>query len=549
MACPGWSSQTPLRDGPAGTPFAGRDGWVVISCPLGTRIQPALVALNEGGWEGGRQTVGVPTLRSLLDVMAPALEAITGEEGLDREVQEVVLVGPGDPMPDLPGALLMCTDPSVVGSAPRTAGVVVKPHPDDRDALTRLGVPVLVAGEDLPWNHLLHLLTTAVTAATRSGDLFALANAIAAHVGGAVAIEDTRRRVLAYSSLADQPIDEVRQRGILGRQVPDLPRNDDLYRALQRSAGVVRCPRDGDVLPRMAVGVRSGAELLGSIWVVESTPLGPEAEQALLDASRLAALHLLRARSGNEAERRARGELLRGLLDGRSSPDLVASRLAIDATAPVTVVAVAMPAKVGVDELETEALADLVHVQCAALSPNAGVLVQSRVLYALVPGALPRPRLVQLAVSVVERARTARKVVLRAAVGATVEGIAHVQRSRTDADAVLRLIGPGTAAAVEELLPQVVLLDLRQHLAAHPHLRLPALHALLEHDAHHGTPYADTVRAYLAANADVPAAADAVTVHANTFRYRLRRVRELFGLDLDDPDVRLVTWLQLRTRT
>ena len=35
-------------------------------------------------------------------------------------------------------------------------------------------------------------------------------------------------------------------------------------------------------------------------------------------------------------------------------------------------------------------------------------------------------------------------------------------------------------------------------------------------------------------------------VHANTFRYRLRRVQEVSGLDLDDPDARFAAMLQLR---
>jgi DNA-binding PucR family transcriptional regulator len=121
-------------------------------------------------------------------------------------------------------------------------------------------------------------------------------------------------------------------------------------------------------------------------------------------------------------------------------------------------------------------------------------------------------------------------------------------RTRSDVDAVLRHVAPGAVAAVEDLLPQVALLDLRTHLAGQPHLRLPELEAMLAYDAQHDTPYAESVRAYLAANADVPMAAESVSVHANTFRYRMRRVRELFDLDLDDPDVRLITWLQLRTR-
>lgn len=492
----------------------------------------------------------VPSVRALVDLLAPAVEALTGDSGLDAEVSEIVLVGPGDAVPEVPNGLLVCTDPARLIEEPiRAAGVVVKLGPDDRAAWLDKGLPVLVAGADLPWNHLLQLLATATATGARNGDLFALANAIAAMVGGAVAIEDPRRRVLAYSSLADQPIDDARREGILGRQVPDLPRNDGDYRQLQRSPGVVRYGRAGDVLPRMAVAVRSGTEILGSIWVVESTPLGAEAEQALLDASRLAALHLLRARAGSDAERRSRGELLRGLLDGRSSPEVVAVRLGIDPAADVTVLGFALPESAAGDEVEGDALADLVHVQCAALSPHASALVQAHTLYVLLPSTgHTRKRLVQLATSVVERAKAARHVELAGGVGATVEGLGHVMRSRSDVDAVLRLVAPGSVAAVEDLLPQVVLLDLRAHLASAPHLRLPEVDAMLAYDAEHQTPYAESVRAYLAANADVPMAAESVSVHSNTFRYRMRRVRELFGLDLDDPDVRLVAWLQLRTR-
>ncbi|MCW2500742.1 MAG: hypothetical protein JWN87_2418, partial [Frankiales bacterium] len=127
-------------------------------------------------------------------------------------------------------------------------------------------------------------------------------------------------------------------------------------------------------------------------------------------------------------------------------------------------------------------------------------------------------------------------------------GLHEVAQSRRDADAVLRLVAPGEVSLVEDVVAQVVLLDLQRHLASSAHLRLPAVDRMLRHDAEQGTPYAASVLAYLAANADVPAAAESVNVHPNTFRYRLRRVRELFGVDLADADVRLVVWLQLRTR-
>ena len=53
-----------------------------------------------------------------------------------------------------------------------------------------------------------------------TGDLFALANAVALMVGGATTIEDRQSNVLAYSS-ADDPIDTPRRETILGRKVPD----------------------------------------------------------------------------------------------------------------------------------------------------------------------------------------------------------------------------------------------------------------------------------------------------------------------------------------
>src|SRR4051812_41499718 len=203
---------------------------------------------DEGDVDLG-QTSRVPTLRALVEVLGPAL---TGTGDLDVEVSEVVFVGPGDPVPSAPGALLVVTEPAVLQEVDAAAVVVRGTAPD-------VAVPVLVASPELPWNHLLHLLMSAVSASGASGamgDLFALANSIAAMVGGAVAIEDPSRRVLAYSSLPDQPIDAARQQGILGRQVPDLTGNDEIYRQMQRATGVTRVPAAGDVLPRLAVAVR-----------------------------------------------------------------------------------------------------------------------------------------------------------------------------------------------------------------------------------------------------------------------------------------------------
>ncbi|MDT0456954.1 hypothetical protein RM550_14615 [Streptomyces sp. DSM 41527] len=103
-----------------------------------------------------------------------------------------------------------------------------------------------------------------------SEELFALANAVAAVIGGSVAVEDLDHRVLAYSSLPGQRIDELRRRGILDRRVPDEPEQRRQYREVLGASGVVRLPvlAPGE-LPRAAAAVRAGDLPLGTIWAIE----------------------------------------------------------------------------------------------------------------------------------------------------------------------------------------------------------------------------------------------------------------------------------------
>ena len=135
------------------------------------------------------------------------------------------------------------------------------------------------------------------------GDLFALANAIAGMVGGAVTIEDPSKRVLAYSTLDDQPIDGGRRRSILGRQVPDIPGMGELYRQLSFTAGVMTAEGSllrerleiDDLRSRSAVAIRAGTQTIGSIWVVHDLErLSEESERALAEAARIAVPHVIR---------------------------------------------------------------------------------------------------------------------------------------------------------------------------------------------------------------------------------------------------------------
>ncbi|MBR8740733.1 PucR family transcriptional regulator [Nocardiopsis sp. MG754419] len=57
-----------------------------------------------------------------------------------------------------------------------------------------------------------------------------------------------------------------------------------------------------------------------------------------------------------------------------------------------------------------------------------------------------------------------------------------------------------------------------------------------------------SLRAYLAASGRWDAASESLGVHRHTLRYRMRRIRELLTVDLDDPDHRVELWIALRVR-
>lgn len=497
-----------------------------------------------------RQTVGVPLLGALLEALGPLLSSDRSPAELQVEVNDVILLGSRDPVPTAPSALLLVTDPGALDPHLARVGALVL-KAGDRGRWGELPTPVLLVQDDVPWQHIAHVLSEACTGSAtdaHDGDLFALANSIAAVVGGAIVIEDVSRRVLAHSSLPDQPIDEPRRQGIIGRQVPEHSGNDESYQALARSAGVVRLPGDANHFPRIAVAVRAGAEVLGSLWAIETEPIDEAAERGLLAASRLAAVHLLRARAEHQMQRRARSELLRAVLDGRAPADATASKLGVNPRGRFAILAFGFREEVAADTLSTDGVADLVHLQCAGVAPRACVVVQYDSVLALVPSdTLSRGQLAELARTIVRRADSALRVRLAGSVGATVHALSEVTGSSADAQAVLRVVPPGSVGAVEDLLPQVVLVEWEVFLASNPRLRLPLVEEVLRHDAAEHTAYAASALAYLESNGDIAEAARRVGVHPNTFRYRLKRLYDLFGLDLEDADLRLVLWLQLRS--
>ncbi|MEU2868315.1 PucR family transcriptional regulator [Streptomyces olivoreticuli] len=72
------------------------------------------------------------------------------------------------------------------------------------------------------------------------------------------------------------------------------------------------------------------------------------------------------------------------------------------------------------------------------------------------------------------------------------------------------------------------------------------LRALREHDATGRGDLVASLRAWLSRHGQWDAAAADLGVHRHTLRYRMRRVEEILGRSLDDPDVRMELWLALK---
>lgn len=546
-----------------------------------TTPKPRTPARRKTAPRKSQQPEPAATLNELIeDLGAGLLKLVSAPKGLDVRVTEPIIHDPVGGSPIEAGDIVLA-----VGVPPEdrratelikqsgrrgAAALVFKGEDvgDLTDAAEEAAVALISIPPAMTWDQVHSLLRTTIASAWLRpeagvggipvGDLFALANAVAAMVGGPATIEDPQSRVLAFSSL-DEPIDEPRRQTILGRQVPQqwMKRlhEEGIFRKLWATDDVVELDLpDKGLARRIAIAVRAGSEILGSIWVLEGEePLGPPAEAALREAARIAALHLIRHRANEDLDRQMRGDLLRNLLDGGGASDHAAARLGIEPKSSFTVIAFEIQsAEEAMVALQRERVLDLVSLHCEALGRRVSCVAVEKTIYALVPTpeTLKRSRLLALVKSIIDRSKAALKTSLRAGIGSTVSNLHETPRSRWEADQVLRSLAAESRGAVvsdiHEMRAHTILIELKDLAAERPHLRAGKIEILAEHDRKRGTAYVPTLQAFLDGFGDIAIAASAINVHPNTFRYRVRRLVELSGIDLNDPTERLVTELQLR---
>ncbi|MEU9993923.1 helix-turn-helix domain-containing protein [Streptomyces sp. NPDC050848] len=531
---------------------------------------------------------GSATLGGVLDGAGPAgIRLLTAPAGLGAPVRGTVLYDAGDRIAESTGGILLLvgvdpSDPRVLALPARAAAlgctaVVIKRRGQDMAPFVgeaeRHGVAVLAAEDDLPWRNIDAVLSCAITGAGASavlgavpvgGELYALTDHLASVVGGAAVVEDLARRVIAYSSVPGVRIDAPRERGILQRRIEDLPGRPDQPRQYQRvlaSHAVVRFAAIDEELPRAAVAVRAGTLPLGTLWVIEPEGgISAEGLTALSETARLVAPHLLRLLNLPEAERRLRRETFLALLDSGSAPEEACALLGIRTGVPFRLVAFAPPGTAPGAEaspVPSAALATVLeHAEselarhAAAHRPDVTVAATGGVVFVLLPYSTEEGDGGRFADTALAAVRRAVSPDMRAALSRPCRNAAASASLRREAEAILRATVDAPAGAgattVDDVRHRILLDRIGDELARDPWLRLSGVDELVAHDAEQGTSYGASITAWLDELGDIATAAHRLRVHPNTLRHRLRRTRELFALDLDDPDVRLAVWLELR---
>lgn len=394
----------------------------------------------------------------------------------------------------------------------------------------------------------------------RGAGLDALCHQISRLSGCATAILDPQFRVLAFEQSRDRVLEPAAVAAAFRTAEPATPENDE----------VNATPRVWplDIAGAPSTGVANAILLAGRhdgwVLVIEPTrdPLPHDVAQhgVIVDqASMIVGTELLRMRSVQEAEERARGDFVHALLHGRftTQHDLEARAAHYDVPVNATygvVVAGHLTSADGTESLN--ALFQLAR-EATRLLPRPG----TRTLATVVGNVLAVIRQVggrngtttadgeNKALAEYARAleyELGRRIRHPVAVGfgRPVRGAERIMDSYREARLALGLhhrLGMSGSCGFSELRVYAVLSELAGSAQADAFSR--DLLEPLRRQRNTGADLEQAVMAYIAAGGNLNAAARELHIHRNTMLYKLERASQLLQLDLRQAEHRFTVWL------
>jgi len=385
----------------------------------------------------------------------------------------------------------------------------------------------------------------------RGGGLSAIAESLSTMLRCTVAIDDAAGRLLASAGDGRRSGSQDRRVAVAYEQAR-VRVGDELDLET-----VVIPPAHGEPGGEgMVVPVVLDETAAGHLWALQPrTPFGPPQRQALTRAAAVVALALLRERTAQEVEWRLSRDFFDDLLDaqGQSADALLdrARQLGADLSRPHTVLVIRrdpVPEQTGTRHEDREAYAQrslLSLIQRTGAGWGGATLTATRSDHVVVlwdDTENDRPAL--------EFAEHLRREVQAYASGwtATISVGPRCADIREYGDAYRLTCGVLDLVQQSDRRDRVVSLDSigayrlllqvkrPQELQAFAESTLGTVHT---YDQRHQTKLGATLHAYMGNRCSVSVTAKALHVHSNTVAYRLRRVEELLGIDLSDPQAML----------
>lgn len=429
-------------------------------------------------------------------------------------------------------------------------------------------VPAVWLDQDADWVEIIALCRSATAEGVAEtalgipvGDIFAVADTLATLSGGAVSIVDTVGRVLGYSTLPGQEIDELRRRTTLTLQEDVSPDKDSDFAVVYSSGKALMMPAPAaDSYGRVVIAVRYRGEVLGTIWVIQ--PPGGRAEsitEVLETMEPMVSQHLLRTRFFGRRQVERTTDLVRSLVYDSDNVVVATRYLGLSLHHQRVVVRFRFPhSQIASQVRDLHRLHHSVETHAQLSFPRAVVaLIDTDIVAILeVAGDDAVKHVVQFGHRIVDYQRQAGAVPFIAGVGgATVElsglGASNLQALDTlaaietsmeqpEATRIRNTVGSFNEWRSDIGLSYIADSILSGHLWAHDQAQ-----NVLDYDSHNETAYAETLLSFFRCRENVAATAKRLHTHHNTIRYRLGRVEPIFGIDLDDSSQRLWLWMRL----